>query len=297
MKKLLSVFCLLFFVFLLSGCTVPQFPWQASAFGAIQVISVPRTAVYLDNKEVGKTPYYNEKLSVGEHMLRLSSDLPSLSVSWQTTVKAEPRVLTIVSRDLGPTDILSSGYTVSLEPLPNGRQSEINIISTPAGAQVSLDNNMAGMTPFSRANVPQGEHAIDVSLGGYQSRNLKVQAVMGYRVLLNMQLAQVLAGTTNNTANTASVSGTITGQNPSLTPTPFAQVSNLPAKPRIKVLDTPTGWLNVRFGPSLIASISAKINPGDYYPYVDEQAGWVEIKYNNGLSNGWVSSQYVEKQL
>ncbi|MCL5675665.1 MAG: PEGA domain-containing protein [Patescibacteria group bacterium] len=293
MKKLFSIFCLLLSVSFLSGCTLPQLPWQTPAMGALQVTSVPRSTVYLDDKEMGKTPYSNEQLPAGDYTLRLTSDLTPLNASWQTNIKLSPRVLTVVSRDLGPTDILSSGHIVSLEPLADGRKSEINIISTPTGAQVNLDNNQAGVTPYSLTNIKQGEHSVEISLPGYKNDNLKVQAIMGYRLLLNISLGQELPG--SDTANTATQSAIISKNTVSITPTPVIDQSSV-SKPRIKVLDTPTGWLNVRDNPGLSASISAKINPGEYYPYIDEQNGWVKIKYDS-QKEGWVSVQYVQKQL
>lgn len=284
----------------LAGCTLPQLPWQTTTLGALQVTSVPKATVFLDDKELGKTPYYYEQLPVGDHVLRLTSDVSAVTASWQTRIQLNPRVLTVVSRDLGPSDILSSGHVISLEQLPDPKQSEISIISTPAGAQINIDNNLVGATPVTQKDVKQTDHTIDISLPGYKSRSVKVQTVMGYRLMLNAQLAQALLDQTSGVVATSSaqLSATASSQTalPSATPISTTQAT-LPSKPRVKVLDTPTGWLNVRFGPSMSATVSAKVNPGEFYPYEDEQGGWVKIKYNNGQSDGWVSVQYVEKQL
>ncbi len=275
---------------------MPSFPWQTSATGALQVTSVPKTTVYLDNKQLGTTPYYFEQLSVGEHQLRLTSNVPEVNATWQTRIVLSPRVLTVVNRDFGPSDILSAGHIITLEQLPDASQGEMSIIALPTGAQVNLDNNLVGATPLVQKNVKPGEHTVDISLPGYKSRSVKVQTVAGYRLLLNVQLAQELNGESGNLA--ASVSGQLaTSSGQIVTATPVIGQANLPAKPRVKILDTPTNWLNVRFGPAMSATISAKVNPGEYYPYLDEQAGWVKIKYNNNQSEGWVSSQYVEKEL
>lgn len=282
----------------LSGCTLPNLPWQTPQLGALQVTSVPKSTVFLNDKEVGKTPYYDEKLAIGEYTLRLTSDVPSVNSQWQAKVKIISRVLTVVSRDLGPSELLSSGHIISLEQLPDAQKSEISVISTPTGAQVNIDSNPIGQTPVSQTNVKQGEHSIDISLAGYKSRNVRIQTVLGYRLMLNVQLAQALLDQTSGTDASASAQLTATGSSQLTKPAaPAVNSGNLPPKPRIKVLDTPTGWLNVRSGPTLGSSIVVKINPGEYYPYLDEQTGWVKIKYNNGQSEGWVSSQYVEKQL
>lgn len=298
MKKLFLVSFFLFLTFFLAGCTFPQFPWQQQPLGALQVTSVPKTIVFLDDKEVGKTPYYDEKLPIGEHTLRLSSDLPGITAIWQTKIKLLPRVLTVVSRDLGPSETLSSGHIISLEQLPNARNSEISVISIPAGAQVSIDDNVVGNTPVAQGEVKQGEHTVSVTLSGYRNRSIRVQTVAGYRLLLNVQLAQTLAGQPLDLGATGSAQpvATNSGQQVLPTPTRTTTISGLPSKPRIKVLDTPTGWLNVRSAPSLGANVVTKINPGEYYSYIEEQTGWVRIKLDKD-KDGWVSVQYVEKQL
>ncbi|OQX50787.1 hypothetical protein B5M47_03215 [candidate division CPR3 bacterium 4484_211] len=66
----------------------------------------------------------------------------------------------------------------------------------------------------------------------------------------------------------------------------------------VKVLatikETPTGFLNVRSGPSLNASIIGKVFPGAQYEFLEESPGWYRIKLDETTS-GWVYSRYVEK--
>ena len=77
------------------------------------------------------------------------------------------------------------------------------------------------------------------------------------------------------------------------TPTPKAQATP-PAKPYVKVKDTPTGFLRVRMGPSTSATETAQIKPGEMYPYLDEEKdGWLKIEYKKD-EEGWVSGVYVD---
>ena len=65
------------------------------------------------------------------------------------------------------------------------------------------------------------------------------------------------------------------------------------SNPKLKILDTPTGWLNVRDAASLDGKAIAKVHPGEEYEYADEQSGWYKIILSNGIS-GWVYKQYVQ---
>lgn len=59
------------------------------------------------------------------------------------------------------------------------------------------------------------------------------------------------------------------------------------------ILDTGTGFLNVREGPGTQYSIVATVAPGDEHLLLDEVAGWYQIQVDDTLS-GWVINRYVE---
>jgi hypothetical protein len=66
---------------------------------------------------------------------------------------------------------------------------------------------------------------------------------------------------------------------------------------KLKVLDTPTGWLNVRDYPD--GQVIEKVYPGDMYKLLGEQDGWyqIEIAGDSETQNsfdGWVSSKYAQ---
>lgn len=73
-------------------------------------------------------------------------------------------------------------------------------------------------------------------------------------------------------------------------PTPVAANNQIITS--IKVNNTPTGFLNVRNGPSLNKNIITKVYPGQTYSDIKDQAGWSEIILSSGKS-GWVDGQYV----
>jgi type IV pilus assembly protein PilM len=62
---------------------------------------------------------------------------------------------------------------------------------------------------------------------------------------------------------------------------------------QVEILDTTTGWLNVRSGPGVDNDIVSRVNPGETYPLIDESGDWFEIKVDD-QTTGWVSSEFVE---
>jgi uncharacterized protein YgiM (DUF1202 family) len=103
--------------------------------------------------------------------------------------------------------------------------------------------------------------------------------VTGYRLNISIEMAKA-----EETGSTIVV--------PS--PTPTATKSAVMEKPYVTIKSTPTGWLRVRFGPSTAATESGRVNPGDKFPLLEEQAGWTKIRFKDSLE-GWVSDSYIEK--
>ncbi len=60
----------------------------------------------------------------------------------------------------------------------------------------------------------------------------------------------------------------------------------------VEVLDTTTGWLNVRMGPGTSYQIIDKVDIGERFEFLEEETGWFKVKLNEE-TEGWVSSQYA----
>lgn len=61
------------------------------------------------------------------------------------------------------------------------------------------------------------------------------------------------------------------------------------------IKQTPTDWLNVRQKPSITAEVITRVYPGESYPFSEVQSGWYKILLKD-LTEGWVSSRYVEQE-
>lgn len=120
-----------------------------------------------------------------------------------------------------------------------------------------------------------------VSATGYQSRNIDVRTIAGYKLVAVVKLAK------NNEDEKK--------EEPK-------EQEQIKKKTVIKILDTPTGFLRVREQPSTLASESAQVTPGKTYPFIEENqdSSWFKIEYLPAQAGeegetGWVSSQYAQK--
>jgi hypothetical protein len=84
---------------------------------------------------------------------------------------------------------------------------QLNVSSTPEGAQVSVDgrNDPSWATPYNRAGLTPGQHTIVVTKPGYSSETRNVEVASGSKSVLVVQLAQ-LSATLSAASNPAGAS-------------------------------------------------------------------------------------------
>ncbi|MEK7160903.1 MAG: SH3 domain-containing protein, partial [Patescibacteria group bacterium] len=245
----------------------------------IRVTASPQAKVFIDGEQKGETTLEIDTLKPGEYLLKTVS-LENEKASWAGKVRLTTGTMTIVNRELNSDETLSSGETIYLEKI-NGDKAEITITGNTDGISSELDNSDQAIVPNVFKNISPGEHEIKLSKDGYATKKISTKTLAGYRSVIHAQIAQG-----GNPSLTASPSGTLTPASPSGGPAEEME------KPYIIVKNTPTGWLRVRSSPSLSATESAKINPGEKYSLLEENDGWIKIKLNDG-SFGYVSISYV----
>lgn len=286
----------------LSGCSFPSFPQAQSG---LSVDTTPASTVFIDNQQVGTTPFEDKKMKPGEISVRLAplATPGATLVSWEGKVRLTPGIETILRRTFADTQVGSSGSLLSFDKI-GGKSASLSVVSTPDAASVKIDGQYQGFTPVALESIPVGDHQILLSAPGYQDQLVSAKAIAGFRLIVSAQLAQLptpppaTSSASPSPKPSVSPSPRPTGSAlPSATPaasaTPRPTQSALPAKPYILISDTPTGWLRVRSDSSSSASELAKVYPGEGYPYKDTSSdnGWYEIEYKAGTF-GWVSAQY-----
>jgi len=288
---------------------------KSSKQGDLRVESNPTSSVFLDNKHIGRTPIGTSsyKVDAGEYTLKIVPESGSTQfASWQGKITIGSNLLTYVKADMSESELSTAVDVLWLEKI-SGKKSEISVTTMPDSATVLLDDETKGMTPIIISDVTPGSHTITITSQGFLTRTMKVQLTPGYRLVAALKLAltsispTVVAPIASPSA-TASASGALTPTPAStaggpkttakVTPTGTASLINEPAKPYALILDTPTGYLNVRMGPIKTATKSAEVKPGEKYAYEkteEDSAGtvWYELK-KDGTVLGWVSGQYVK---
>jgi len=133
------------------------------ATGSIYVTSVPSGAsVYVDGTYYGPSPQLASGLSPGYHQVRISL---SGFQDWTGSVNVQSDVTTRISQTLsvGPT------------PTPLPGTGSIAVHSTPAGAEVYLDNAYVGISPLTVPSVSPGSHVVLLTMPGYANWQATVQ--------------------------------------------------------------------------------------------------------------------------
>lgn len=282
---------------------------QTKGQAILKIDSTPQAQIFFDEKEIGTTPYEN-KVASGEHTVKLVSETGN-AITWESKINLQANLLTYINRELNENELLSGGEILVLEKI-SGKKAELTVISNPDQATVTFDGTDSGITPLVISDKEAGNYELTVSYSGYKSRTVKIKTTSGYKLNANFQLASI----SDVLASAASVSPTPAPSenlksSPKASPKSSPKASlgasasaslkpktSPPAKPYIQVLDTDTGYLNVRSEPSTSAEVLVKIYPGEFYTYVEEQKTgdniWYKIKYD-GDKTGWVSAKYAEK--
>lgn len=78
-------------------------------------------------------------------------------------------------------------------------------------------------------------------------------------------------------------------------PAPDDSPGGMPTEKFVEILETGTGYLNVRKGPGTNFEKISQVTPGESYTFEEEDsaAGWYKITLADGTS-GWVTKQYAK---
>lgn len=295
---LATVFLLILTSILLAGCQLPSFKKKKAA---LQVTSNPKTTVFLDEKHLGQTPFFDEKIKPDEYTLKLVPEQTEMVLSsWQTRVKLNPGILTVVNRNIGVTEDESSGYVLTLEKITDKEKANIAVVSTPDSCVVNLDGEPKGFAPISLEDISEGDHLLTISAPGFREETIKAKTVKGYKLTVNAQLAKAPEEEKETEATESAKEESEEESKDKKTfkeeikeSSPSAEME----RPYVKIKETSTGWLNVRSEPSTAGkdeTVITKIHPGEVYKFIESNdVGWYKIGYEED-KYGWISGKYAE---
>jgi hypothetical protein len=137
--------------------------------GSIYATSLPQGAsVYVDGRYYGPAPQLASGLSPGFHQVRLS--LQGFQ-DWNGQVQVTAGATTTVSQTLLATP--------TGQPTVAPGTGTLQVSSSPAGAQIFIDNVYAGITPATIPGVSTGSHLILLKLSGYTDFEVSAQVSAG----------------------------------------------------------------------------------------------------------------------
>ena len=234
--------------------------------------TTPTALVFINGEQVGRTPY-EATLDPGEVTVKLVPESLEVPLApFETKISLTSGIKTVIRREFGDSDELSSGEVISFEKT-GGKEAGLAVVSIPDAAQISIDGNVRGFAPYKTTSLSVGEHQVSVSAPGYKERNVSIRTVEGYKLTVVIKLA------------------------PSSEPAPVEGGAEEEEKrTEVEILSTPTGFLRVRSEPSTLGEEIGRVEPGQRYLYLeeDEETGWFKIEYEEG-KEGWVSNQYAKK--
>lgn len=235
--------------------------WENSKSG-LQISSIPEADVFIDGTLMGKTPYENKDLKVGEYKVELKTE----ENVWQGMVLTTAGTVSIINRDIAGSIASSSGEVLILK-----KGKGVFLASTPQGADVEIDGKNYGKTPLLIPNLNQGEYSLLFSYPGYTKRQIRI--ILPPLMILNMNIDLAVA------QDDLGVS---------------ANIPKIITEVKLTVKQTPTGFLRVRNQPSLIGYELARVSPGDNLILLEEVGAWDKVRTTTGIE-GYVSGVYVSK--
>ncbi|MDP2637467.1 MAG: PEGA domain-containing protein [Candidatus Levybacteria bacterium] len=251
-----------------------------SGKGALQVTSVPKSAVYLDEKLIGTTPLcaceLPQMIDVGDYTIKLVPSEGGFR-PFEEKIIINKGTLTVVDRTFADSGS-SDASVISLSPLSGKKDIEILVISLPDKANVFLDNNPVGITPLLLKNVSESDHDLRITRDGYKDKSLKIKTALGFKLS-----SLIFLGVNPDLSEQAPVASI------SAEPTPTIDL------PTVLILNTPTGSLNVRESSSISSAKVGEVKPGESYELIEEVQGWFKIKLSDD-EIGWISSSYAVKE-
>jgi hypothetical protein len=239
----------------------------------LEVISYPPAKVYINNKEMGMTPYKNSTLQPGEVEVRLTTN----GQQWIKKIELQNNINTVIDWEFGKEEKHSGGYVLYLEKTGDSNKAGLMVNTIPGKATVFIDNEVKGYSPFRLNDIIAGDRQLTLSFPGYKNLNVYMKAVNGYQLVIDGVL-----GAEETTVNET--------QQDNNQPTPSIAISSN----TVTIKETETGWLRVRESSSNNSREITKVNPNEKYPLLDEIQDWYKIDLGDGKS-GWVSSKYAEK--
>lgn len=247
----------------------------------ILIETSPVSSVFIDGELSGRTPY-EEVRKAGEVTVKLIPESFERPLApYETKVTLVGGVQTVIHWEFGESAEQGQGEIVSFEKVGK-EETALSVVTIPSSSQFEIDGGIKVFTPYKSSSIVPGEHRLFFSSKGFIDRTIRVRTVSGYKLTAIVQLAE------NPEFTQEVISEEVKGQEEK--------------KIEVEILSTPTGFLRVRAEPSTLGEEVGQVEPGERYPFLEEDAktGWFKIEFSTlgvggGVKQGWVSNTYAKK--
>jgi hypothetical protein len=249
------------------------------------IISEPsNAAVFIENSELGKTPYSSNNLSEDSYDVRI--EYPGYE-SQSARIKIQKGYTVNLAVKLFPAPVPSS-----IKPIEGSTSiynGSIDNAAITADTQKWVDgilywNKTRGLNIAAAGTTQEQffDYIFDYQGNIYNAAGKLITEQTDFEALKSAKNGLYLGNSTQE----GSISTAAKEALNTLNQTVLGKT--------VTIKTTPTGWLRVRDLPNLNGKEIAKVDVGAKYELLEEQTGWAKIKISESLS-GWVSSDYIVK--
>jgi hypothetical protein len=140
---------------------------------------------------------YHQNLSImGRQTYTVSAVLIPIT-SIPTTQPTNPSVDSI------PANTPATLQQEQAQPTSSGSTGSLSVTTTPAGAAVSVDNEVKGISPTMISGISPGTHALKISKAGFQDFSTTITIEAGKMREYSTGLTEAVSGTTTSAATSA----------------------------------------------------------------------------------------------
>ncbi|MGI6278237.1 MAG: PEGA domain-containing protein [Patescibacteria group bacterium] len=250
-----------------------------SAQGVLEINSNPPVSVFINDQKMGTTPFKKE-FKPQKLTIKLVSEEDPEKALWQGKAPITSSAITLIKYQFGQERQEDYGEILTLSKIPDRKNGALLVSSYPDKAIVNLDGETKGYTPLLLEEISPGHHSLEINLDGYKNSIIGLNIATGFQLNAEIKLAEIMASQDQET---------------------IPEEQALTQKTLVTILSTPTGWLRVRSGPGTGFAEIAKVSPGEKYPLLAEDEGWLKISLEDEIeeaegkqTEGWISSQYAE---
>jgi hypothetical protein len=157
-----------------------------------------------------------------------------------TEVTLPPTTMHTVTETQERPETTATGFPVTTTELPGPQVGWLTILSTPSGAEVSIDGNAAGVTPVTGRELGTGSHSIRITMAGFEPYQTEKAIGAGEQAAVDATLKEIPVTTAPTTRPTATVTVL-----PTTLPTPRETGIPITTGSSIPCLGCDRGWIRV----------------------------------------------------